>query len=172
MAAKKKILELLSRVELDALEQYAREPGLTVNDIRGWMQDHGHSISRDAAWNWKKEFDGLVMQERFARSGELARAIKGAVDQQSFGDVADAAVMQLTQVVFEQASQLEANGEIDPLDVQRMTRSLRNLVGSKSDLVKLLAEKFDREMKKQLGASPERKLTAEQITAAGKAIFG
>jgi hypothetical protein len=98
------------------------------------IQSTGEKISRNAAWNWKTGFEARLMEERFSRSSELATAIKGAVNKGSFGDVADAAVMQLTQVVFEQASQLEAGGEIDPLDVQRMTRSLRNLVGSKSEL--------------------------------------
>jgi hypothetical protein len=78
--------------------------------------------------------------------------------------------MQLTQVVFEQAARLEAEGEIDPLNVQRMTRSLANLTGTKERLTQMLAAKFDAEMTDRV--AKRGTITAEDVAKARKAIFG
>lgn len=164
------IHELLSSSELEELETFAREPGRTHEEIGGYLQDHGHTVSKSSVGRWKQMFDQRVMAERMSRSGEMAKAIKGAVSNGSFGDVADAAVMQLTQVVFEQASSLQADGKVDALDVQRMTKSLVNLVGSKAVLTKMLAEKFDKESQKLVAS--RRQITDADIAEVRKAVFG
>jgi hypothetical protein len=53
-----------------------------------------------------------------------------------------------------------------------MTRSLTNLIGSKAGLSRLLGERFDREMQARLENKPAGGITAEDIAAARKAIFG
>lgn len=167
-----KVHELLDSKELEEFEAYAREPGRTIDECHEWLQVRGYVLSRAAVGNWKRRFDEQVLAERFSRSAELARAIKGAVEGGQFEDIADAAVMQLTQVVFSQAAKLETDGQLDPLDVQRMTRSVVNLVGSKAGLSRLLAEKFDRAMQAKLESRPQGGITAEDIADARKAIFG
>lgn len=174
MSRPHKVHELLSRSELDQLEAFAREPGRTIDECHEWLQAQGFTMSRGAVHNWKRDFDAQVLQERFSRSGELARALKSAVADKGFEDVADAAVMQLTQVVFEQASKLEADGEIDPLDVQRMTKSLANLVGGKVVLTKIFAAKFEREMREMRSkqqAAPGT-ISEDDIAKVRKAVFG
>lgn len=166
-----KVHELLSREEVEELEAFVRERRRTIDECHEWLLSRGFTLSRGAVANWRDDFEQKVQQERFSRSGELARALKSAVADKGFEDVADAAVMQLTQVVFEQASKLEAEGDIDPLDVQRMTKSLSNLVGGKSALVKLLAAKFEREMKAKQEAKPGT-ITAQDIAEVRKAVFG
>jgi hypothetical protein len=86
------------------------------------------------------------------RSGSAGRRA-GAGDQGGGegrgvrGDVADAAVMQLTQVVFEQSARLEADGRDRPAG-----RPADDAVAGEPDrhegaISKMLAAKFDREMK-------------------------
>ncbi len=169
MALPFKIHELLSAAELAELEAYCREPGRTVDEAHEWMQARGFTLSRGAVGNWLCEFKKQLMAERFSRSGELAAAIKAAVAGGEFEKVADAAVMQLTQVVFEQSTALESDGEVDPLDVMRMTRSLKNLVGSQAEMRRMLAEKFDREMSK---ATKGGAISAGDIASVRKAVFG
>lgn len=172
MSRHHKVHELLDERELEDFRAFARVPARTIDEMHDWLLAKGYTLSRGAVHNWKQAFDAELMQERFSRSGELARAIKGAVKGEDFGDVADAAAMQLTQVVFEQAARLESEGDIDPLDVQRMTRSLTNLVASKQGLVKLLAEKFDREVQARQQKRGDRAITADDIADVRKAIFG
>jgi hypothetical protein len=167
-----KIHELLSASELEELEAFAREPGRTVDETHEWLQARGFTVSRTGVWNWKRKFDEQVLAERFARSSELASALKGAVEGGRFGDVADAAVMQLTQVVFEQAARLDADGSVKSGDLLNMAISLKSLVGSKQQLTRMLAEKFDAEMSKEAQKRPDRTITSEQIAEARKRIFG
>ncbi len=132
-----KVHELLSLAELDDFETFCREPGRTIDEAHDWLLERGFTLSRGAVYNWKAKFDERVMADRFSRSGELARAMKSAMKDGSFEDVADAAAMQLTQVVFEQSSRLEAEGEVDSLDVVRMTKSLNNLAALRDALRQL-----------------------------------
>ncbi len=165
-----KIHELLSRQELDELEAFAREPGRSYDEIHEWLLSRGFTVGRTAAGNWKRQFDAQLMQERFSRSGELAKAIKGAVQGGQFEDVAEAATLQLTQVIFEQAAQLQADGAIDPGEVLKMTMGLRNLVRGKEGLVKLLAAKLEREMRALKGKG--QAITDQTIADVRKAVFG
>ena len=172
MGQRFKVHEILGRDELDELESFAREPGRTIDECKQWLDERGFVVNRSSVGTWKASFDGEVAKERFARSGDLARAMRSAIDGGDFGAIADAAKLQLTQVVFEQAAQLQADGQIDPLDVQRMTRSLVNLVGSEIGLRKVLAEKFDREVKAASAKRPDGVITQEDIDSVRKAMFG
>jgi hypothetical protein len=168
-----KVEELLKdERELEDLRVFARQPGRSVDELHEWLLAKGYTLGRSSVGRWKQALDEELLKERFSRSGELARAIKDSVSKGSFEDVAEAAAMQLTQVVFEQAATLQAEGKIDPLDVQRMTRSLVNLADAKSSIVQLLADKFDKEMAARAEKRPDRTITADDIAAARRAIFG
>jgi hypothetical protein len=164
-----RVHELLSRDELDQLEAFAREPGRTVDECTEWLQARGFVVNRSSVGRWKREFDQQVLTERFSRSSELARAMKDAVAGGEFGNVADAAIMQLTQVIFEQSIRLEAEGKVKSGDLLNMGVALRQLVGSKQQTLKMAAEKFDAAMAKTAG---KRAITPADIDAVRKAVFG
>lgn len=173
MSRHHKVHELLTADELAELEAFAREPGRTIDECHQWLLERGYTLSRGAVGNWKQKLDEQVMSERMSRNGELARAMKAAVEKDGgFDDVANAALLQLVQVTFEQSSRLEAEGKLDPIDVMRMTRSLRNLIGGKAEHTKTLAAKFDREMDERQKKRPGGALTAEDILEARRQIFG
>jgi len=170
MPSQFKVLELLNRAELDELETFAREPGRSYDEIHDWLLSRGFNVGRTASGNWYRKFKSLLMQERFSRSGELAQVIKTAIQGGQLEDVADAAAMQLTQVVFEQSAQLQEDGDIDTGDVLKMTMALRNLVRSKEGLVKLLAAKLEREMRSLKGKG--QAIDDQTIADVRKAVFG
>jgi hypothetical protein len=157
----------LSREELDALEKFAREPSSTVDKCLEWLLAHGYRASRSAVGRWKQGFD---MRERFSRSRELAGAMKTAMEGGSFDDVAAAANMQLVNLVFEQSVLMQADEAVDGDTVEAMTRSLKNLVGTKAQHTKMLAEKFDSETRKLV--AQKRALTQQDIDDVRKAVFG
>jgi hypothetical protein len=140
-----KILADLPREDVEALESFSREKRRTVDECHEWLLARGYTISRSAVGNWKMAFEKQLVAERSGRSIELAKALKESLSAGEFSDVADAAVMQLTQVVFEQAVMLEAGGAIDAEQVELMTRSMKNLAGTKGQLTKLLEEQRRRQ---------------------------
>jgi hypothetical protein len=165
-----KVHELLSIGQLAELEQFAREPGRTINECREWLGQHGFELSQTAVWNWLRAFKEQLLAERFRRSSDLAMAMKGAVTSGNFGDVADAAVMQLTQVIFEQAVRLDEEGSVESRDLVNMATALRQAVGSKQQILKLAAEKFEREAARLVES--RRQITADDIAQVRKAVFG
>lgn len=162
MANHYKIHELLNASELEALESFAREPGRTIDEIAEWLEARGFVVARSSVGRWKQGFDHRVMQERFSRSSELAQAINGAISKDGIEAVAKGASKQLMQVIFEQAATLEAGGKIDPLDVQRWSRSLKTLLESERAVLKLQDELA--EVKKKQAAAIE---AAEKAAAGG-----
>src|SRR5439155_126445 len=106
----------------------------------------------------------------FRRSGELALAIKNAVNGGNFDDIASAANQQLVNVVFEQVTRLQTNEQIDSEEVVSMTRALKNLVGTKAQHTKMLAEKFDQQAKALV--TKKREITQADLDEVRKAVFG
>src|SRR5438046_1431319 len=105
MAQPFKVHELLKDhgEDLAELEAYARDPGRTIDECHTWLLAKGYVLSRSAVGTWKQSFDALLMQERFSRAGELAGAIRDAAKSGGAVAIGEAAILQLSQVVFEQA---------------------------------------------------------------------
>jgi len=164
-----KVHELLSSSELDELKIFAREPGRSIDELHQWLLERQFTLSRSSVGRWMLQFREEMLSERFAESTGLAAAMKEAVAAgKGFDSVAEATAMQLTQVVFEQATALQAEQKIDPLDVQRMTRSLLNLTNTKEKL----SLRFDKEAAAKVQASPTRTITAEDLAEIRKSVFG
>lgn len=171
MAQHFKVEELLSPEELEELGKWIRQVNGTrkVDEVHEWIQARGYTLGRTAVHNWMQRFREQLMAERFGRSSELARAIKAAVEGGSFDDIAAAANQQLVNVVFEQSARLQEDGDLDAEQVLLMTQSLKNLVGTKAQHTKMLAEKFDAKRKE---LSAKREITQADLDAVRKAVFG
>ena len=137
MAHQHKVHELLSADELSGLEAFAREPGRSVDEVHEWLQARGYTMARSSSGRWLAEFKKQLMAERFGRSGDLARAIKDAVEGGRYEDIADGAARTLTQVIFEQSALLEQDGKVSSGDVMKWSIALRNLIGSKGEVAEL-----------------------------------
>src|SRR5258705_13812191 len=106
-----KVHELLDERELEDLRAYAREPGRTYDELHQWLLERGFTIGRTAVGNWKSKFDEELLADRFRRSGEVARNVVEIAKQGAVA-VRDAALLQLTQVLFEQTAKLDGDGKI------------------------------------------------------------
>jgi hypothetical protein len=166
----------LSKEEVDQLRSEFRKVNgtMTVDDMFERCQAMGFSGSRTAVGNWMAKERGEIQAERMSRNSELATAIKSAIGGGNFDDITAAANMQLVQIVFEQASRLQVDGDLDAEQIMLMTQSLKNLVGTKAQHTKLLADKFEQEMQREAktAKTPEDIFTPERIAAARKRIFG
>lgn len=160
-----KVHELLDAKALEELEAFAREPGRTVDEVWQWMKDRGHELSRTAAWNWQRSFNERLMAERFSRSGELAAAIRDAAKRGGAVAISEAAMLQLSQVIFEQAAKLEADGDVDSRDLLRLTSSIKSLMDSTQR-----AEQIKTEYERRTAAAVEEASKAVRNGATGEQI--
>jgi len=138
MAQHFKVHTDLSREELDQLEAFAREPGRTIDQCCDWLAAQGWTqISRNAVWRWKREFD---VRDRFRASNETARALMDAAKQQGAVAVSDAAMLQLSQMLFEQMLRLQGDGEVSTKELWALSMGIKNVVQGKRQVEKLKGE--------------------------------
>lgn len=160
-----KVHELLSGPELEELRTFAREPGRTVDEIHQWLLERGYTMSRSSAGRWKQQFDEELMCERFSRSGELAAAIRDAASRGGAVAISEAAMLQLSQVIFEQSVKLQADGDVDSMDVRRLTASIKSLMDSTQR-----AEQIKREFETRQKAAVEAAEAATRSGASATAV--
>jgi len=135
-----KVHELLSRVELDQLEAFAREPGRTVDECHEWLQAHGFTLSRSAVGSWKREF---LLTDSFRASGAAARSLVEAAKEGGAVAISDGGLLQLSQMIFEQMVRMQESGEVDTKSLWALSMSLKNVISGKRHVEKLKGEIAD-----------------------------
>src|SRR4051812_36729135 len=114
MAQPFKVHELLKDhgEDLAELEKFARDPGRTIDECHEWLLARGYTLSRSAVGTWKQSFDEQCLRERMNASGGLAKAFMEAAKSGDGMQIPDAAVLQLSQMVFEEAARLASTGDV------------------------------------------------------------
>jgi hypothetical protein len=151
-----KVHELLDRSELDQLEEFAREPGRTVDECHEWLLARGYQISRTAVGTWKGAFQ---VQDQFRAGNEVARTLLEAAKEQGVANVADAASLQIGQMLFEAMVKGQETGQVDTKDLVNLSAGLKNVITGSRHLEKLKAEVRERQ---QLAVAE-----AEKVAKAG-----
>lgn len=139
------IHELLNREELEQLESFAREPGRTIEEIGGWLQDHGHQVSKSSVGRWKQQFDQTCIAERMSGAGGLAKAFMDAAKDGGGLQIADAAMLQIGQMIFEAGARLSAGGDVKVEDLNHLALSMQRLMLAKAREEKTRTEMQTRE---------------------------
>lgn len=162
--------EQLTAEVLGALESFAREPGVTVDDCVDWLGSRKIDASRSAVARWKKRFDA---EDKFRASNEVARGLVEAAKNQGTVAISDAATLQLSQMLFEQLLKIQAAGEVSTKELFGASMALKNVIAAKGH-VDELREKFDQEMRKLEGTArtADQIFTPERVAEARKRIFG
>jgi hypothetical protein len=163
-----KVHELLDRAELDGLEEFAREPGRTVDEVHEWMQAKGLVIGRTACWNWLANF---TIEDRFRASNDVARTLLDAAKEKDTVAISDAATLQLSQMLFEQLSRLQVEGQVQTKELWAASMTIKNLLDSKKKSEDL-RQRFDQQMQAVAAKRPDGAITKDDIAEARKAIFG
>jgi hypothetical protein len=165
-----KIHELLDAKELAQLEEFAREPARTVDEVHEWMQSRGYTLWRSAAGNWLKEFK---VNEAMSAAGSLAKIVLDA--GKDTASISDAASQQLAQMIFEQSARLQLEETIETKELVNLSRGLKNVITGKRHIEQLREEmkaSFDLQISAAQKKRPDGIITPEDIAAAKKAIFG
>lgn len=138
MASKFKVHELLSREELSSLEEFAREPGRTIDECMEWLLAHGFNVSHGAVGNWKQKFD---LEDRVRSSSALAREFLAAAQEgKGSAAIADANLEKLQQMIFEQMLRLQEGDGPDTKELWALSMAVKNGVQGKRHVEKLKEE--------------------------------
>jgi hypothetical protein len=137
-----KVHELLDRSELDQLEEFAREPARTGQECHEWMLARGYVIGLTAMKNWKAEF---LIQDRFRASNEVARSLIEAAKEKGVASIADAAGLQIGQMLFEAMVTGQERGDVAIRDLVNLSAGLKNVITGSRHLENLKAETSERQ---------------------------
>lgn len=139
-----KIHKDVSKEDLAKLEEYAREPGRTIDECKIWLEAEGYVISRSAVARWK---DAFHADDQFGAAIEVARGMvaTAASDEKGAVAIADASALKINQMVFEQMLIRQATGEIETKDLLRLAQAQRHAVLGKRDVERVRTEMKDRE---------------------------
>lgn len=143
MAQHFKVEELLPAEELETLGKWIREANgtRTIDEVHERLQADGYTIGRTAVGNWLQKFREQLITERMQAGGGLARALMDAAKESGGVAVQDAALLQLSQLVFEQATV----GEIAIDDLQKLALAMQRLSLSKKRVEDVRSEFIERE---------------------------
>lgn len=138
-----KIDEELSPEELEELRKFVREVNgtRTVDECHEWVQARGYTIGRTAVGNWLQKFREELVGDRMKAGGALARALIDAAKESGGVAVADAAVMQLAQVVFEKVSA----GDLSTNDVGQLSLAMQRMSLAKKRIEDVRTEYEERQ---------------------------
>ena len=161
-----KAFDILSTDDRREFEALLRVPATTVDSAFGWMIDHGYQISRGAVHNAKRSFNEVL--ESVKRSSEMAAAYSSAA-RDGAETLSEATVQRFQQLLMDKMMSIETGGELDADELSALSAGVKNGIGSRQAVVKMLAEKFD---KASRSLTTRKTITAEDIAEVRKAVFG
>jgi hypothetical protein len=129
----------LEPAELDQLKEFVREKNYsrTTDDCHAWVLAKGYRIGRTAVSNWLAKFR---MEDRFRASNDVAKGLMDAAKEQGTVAISDAATLQLSQMLFEQLSKLQADEKVSTKELWGLSMALKNVVMGKRHVEKLKGE--------------------------------
>ena len=155
----------LNEQALEAMEEYARQPGRTGDEVFDWLEARKVKTSRSAVYRWLQDFR---LEDRTRRASETARVYLDAARQGDPHAVTEASLRKFEELVFDFMVNAE---EPDAKDLMFVASAMKTGLGSRKELIEL--NKHGREvMGKLAGEARRRTLTAEDIEAAAKVVFG
>lgn len=161
----------------EAFEAFARDPGRTIAECHEWLQARGYVVSRNAVWRWLGDYRTQLQIEKTTGASRMATALMETAKQSGGLGIADAAVQQIGQLLFEAAASRSMDDQIDPKDLSTMALSLRHLMSAKASLEETRAE-IERQKRDQFDQATKplmqgkREITPADIEQVRKSVFG
>lgn len=154
----------MSVEQIDALEEYARHPGRTVDDVAGYLQDAGVKTSRSAAGRWLQDFRIWDKQQRAADVAKRYLDVARGSDPTA---VTEASLRKFEELVLER---LMAGDELTADELAKLSQAMRAGLGSRKDILELRAKQA--EAVKQAEAAAKSGKSAVDVVATIKAALG
>lgn len=150
---------------VEQLEEYARQPGRTGNDVLDWLTERQVKTSRSAVYSWLQDFR---VEWRHRRATDAARQYLDAARSSDPTIVTEAALKKFEELVLEYMMSAE---ESDAKDLMFIASAMKTGLGSRKDIIEL--KRKGREQMEQLASTAKQKqITPEMIEQVSKAVFG
>lgn len=168
MGQRFEIEKRLNRPQMDELEAFAREPGKTVDGVHEWGRGRGfwatkagaeNYLSRDAVYNWKKDFDA---SDKYRLAAEATNAFMDAVGKLPTSKIGEAVNRKLGQRLWEMLLRFDADPEsMSPKDAREVSVTIKNLFG---------AEEMAEAMRQKQAAAVKAGEAMAKTGASGEAV--
>lgn len=151
---------------LEQLEEYARQPGRTGDEVHEWLTERQVQTSRSSVYRWLQDFR---LEDRTRRASEVARQYLAAAQEADPQALTEASLRKFNELVFDAL----ANGEreLSTGDLMKLSVALKTGLNAQQ-LVHDLRRIGREEMAKLSGEARTRQITAEDIERVSKAVFG
>lgn len=167
-----KVHDVLTAAELTRLQDFVRDPGSTVDEawelVKSWLADRTppETISRGAIWSWR---DSFRLGEEVSKSMQMSRAYLDAVkDGGGEMALADAAVLQVSQLISESLMEKKLAGEISDETLNNACLQLQRLALAKLRIESTKTEFQDRERQAVTAAKEIVKAGGDSASVADK----
>lgn len=155
----------MTEQSVEQLEERARKPGTTTEEVLEWLTDLGVKTSRSAVGRFLQDFR---VRDRRDRTAIRAKAYLSGVQESDPLALAQANERLLEQEVFDA---LSSGDDVRAKSLKDFAAAIRGGVAVKRDLVDL-RQRGTQKMEELKTLASRRRLTADDIEAARKAVFG
>lgn len=155
----------LTAETLGELEEFARQPGRTVDECAGWCQDKAIQTSRSAVGRWLQDFR---LADQNARAKELAAEYLRTASGGDATSITEASLRKFNELVF---TALASGEELAPGELMKLSIALKTGLNAAS-LIENMKRDGREQMEKLKGQAKQKTITPEMIEACSKAVFG
>jgi Asp-tRNA(Asn)/Glu-tRNA(Gln) amidotransferase C subunit len=129
----------MTQAQIDALEEFARHPGKTVDEVAGHLQDQQVATSRSAVGRWLQDFR---LWDRSNRAAERRAKYMELSDKLDPGGTAKAIHRILSERIAELAMDADDEDKVDKLtrSFDRMVNKLDQLEERERRIAEVLAQ--------------------------------
>ena len=105
--------------QIEALEEFARHPGKTIDDVHKYLADIQVRTSRSSVHRWLQDFR---LWDKTQRAADVAKSYMQAASGSDPTAVTEASLRKFNELVFEA---LTSGDELDSLDLRRIAGALK-----------------------------------------------
>lgn len=137
MARGPDFFKAMTQEQIDALEEYARHPGKSVDDVTGYLADAHVRASRSAVGRWLQDFR---LWDRQQRAADVARQYLEAARSSDPTAVTEASLRKFEELLLER---LMSGEELDGDELAKIAQAMRAGIGSRKDVIELKRQQAD-----------------------------
>lgn len=127
----------LTEQTLEALEEYARQPGRTGDEAHDWLAERAVKTSRSAVYRWFQDFR---LEDKTRRAAEVAKGYLAAAREADPASVTEASLRKFEELVFDWTVQAE---DPNAQELLFIANAMKSGLGSRRELVDLRRKQAD-----------------------------
>lgn len=137
MARSPDFFRQLTEQLLEQLEEFARQPGRTGDEVQAWLTQHKVQASRSAVYRWLQDFR---LEDRARRAGDVAKAYLAAAREADPVAVTEASLRKFEEMVFDW---MVSSDGVDAKDLMFIASAMKTGLGSRKEVLELKRRQQD-----------------------------